>query len=42
MIRDSFITDFLKKENTHKERKKIFKMIGCVYKPNQSDLYLRV
>ncbi len=41
-IRDSFIADFLKKENTLKERKRIFKLIGCVYKPSQNDLYLRV
>ena len=41
-IRQSFITDFLKKENTIKERRRVLKIIGQLYTPSISDLYVRI
>ena len=42
IIRQSFITDFMKKEKTIKERKKILKIIGQVYLPSTADLYVKI
>ena len=41
-IRQSFITDFLKKENTIKERRRVLKIIGQLYTPSMTDLYVRL
>lgn len=42
IIRQSFITDFMKKEQTIKERKKVLRIIGQLYVPSQADLYVRI
>ena len=39
MIRQIFITDFLKQEKTMKERKRVLKIIGQVYNPSTNELY---
>ena len=41
-IRQIFITEFLKKEQTIKEKKKVLKIIGQVYNPSSSELYCKV
>jgi hypothetical protein len=41
-IRQIFITEFLKKEQTIKEKKRILKIIGQVYNPSSSELYCKV
>ena len=40
-IRQIFITEFLKKEQTIKEKKKVLKIIGQVYNPSSSELYCK-